>query len=269
VTTHFIGTDGLIYVPGNAQDVGKREDQQDSFGFSDPSDTSLMAHGGMLAIVADGMGGMAHGAEASQLAVRAFLQQFASKQIGEAITQVLGRAIEAADRSVFEFASSVDLAHDVGSTLVAAAFTPAGLYWMSVGDSALYLCREGRLQQLNHPHTLGARLADLVKRGVMSPEDAAIDPDRDALTSYVGAGGLKEIDAPVEGIALASGDTIILCSDGLYRALSHEEIAQMATGAADAQEAADSLIANALARELPHQDNVTVLCVRITEKEST
>jgi PPM family protein phosphatase len=268
VTTHFIGTNGLIYAPGNAQAVGKREDQQDSFGFSDPRDASFMAHGGMLAIVADGMGGMAHGAEASQLAVHAFLQQYAGKQIGEAITQVLGRAVEAADRSVFEFASSVGLARDVGSTLVAAAFTPSGLYWMSVGDSALYLCRDGGLTQLNHPHTLGARLAELVKRGAMSPEEAAIDPDRDALTSYIGAGGIAEIDSPSEGVAVAPGDTVILCSDGLYRALSHEEISRIAAGAADAQEAADTLIASALARDLPHQDNVTVLCVRVTEKEA-
>lgn len=268
MTTHFIGTDGLVYAPGNAQDVGKREDQQDSFGFSDPNDAGLMAHGGMLAIVADGMGGMAHGAEASQLAVRAFLQHYATKQIGEPITQALGRAVEAADRSVFEFATSVDLARDVGSTLVAAAFAPSGLYWMSVGDSALYLCRDGALTQLNHPHTLGAKLAELVKRGVMSPEDAAIDPDRDALTSYVGAGGIAQIDSPSEGVAVTAGDTVILCSDGLYRALSREEIARIATSAADAQEAADTLTASALARELPHQDNVTVLCIRITNQES-
>jgi len=258
----------LVYAPGNAQDVGKRDDQQDSFGFSDPRDTTFMAHGGMLAIVADGMGGMAHGAEASRLAVRAFLQQYASKQLGEPITQALGRAVEAADRSVFEFATSVGLARDVGSTLVAAAFTPSGLYWMSVGDSALYLCRDGSLTQLNHPHTLSARLAVLVKRGDMSPEDAAIDPDRDALTSYVGAGAIAEIDSPREGVAVTPGDTVILCSDGLYRALSHEEISRIAAGADDAQEAADALIASAVARELPHQDNVTVLCVRVTEKEA-
>ena len=158
-----------------------------------------MTHGGMLALVADGMGGMAHGGEASRLAVRAFLRQYASKQLGESIPQALGRAVEAADRSVVEFAESVGLARDVGSTLVAAAFTPSGLYWMSVGDSALYLCRDGALTQLNHPHTLSARLAELVKRGDMSPEDAAIDPDRDALTSYVGAGPIAEIDSPGEG----------------------------------------------------------------------
>jgi PPM family protein phosphatase len=268
VTTHFIGTDGFVYAPGNAQDVGKREDQQDSFGFSDPRDTDFMAHGGMLAIVADGMGGMAHGAEASRLAVHAFLDQYASKQLGEPVTQALGRAVEAADRSVFDFATSVGLARDVGSTLVAAAFTPAGLYWMSVGDSALYLCRERSLTQLNRPHTLAARLAELVKRGDMSPEDAAIDPDRDALTSYVGGGTIAEIDSPPEGIVLAAGDTVILCSDGLYRAVSRDEIAEIAASAASAQEAADTLIARALSRQLPHQDNVTVLCVRVTEKES-
>jgi serine/threonine protein phosphatase PrpC len=268
VTTNFIGSDGFVYAPGNAQDVGKREDQQDSFGFSDPRDTTFMTHGGMLALVADGMGGMAHGGEASRLAVRAFLRQYASKQLGESIPQALGRAVEAADRSVVEFAESVGLARDVGSTLVAAAFTPSGLYWMSVGDSALYLCRDGSLTQLNHPHTLSARLAELVKRGDMSPEDAAIDPDRDALTSYVGAGPIAEIDSPGEGFVLKAGDTVILCSDGLYRALSHEEILRIAIGAADPQEAADALVASTLARELPHQDNVTVLCIRITEKET-
>ena len=268
MTTNFIGTDGFVYAPGNAQDVGKRGDQQDSFGFSDPRDTGFMAHGGMLALVADGMGGMAHGAEAGQLAVRAFLQQYTEKQLGEPVPQALGRAVEAADRSVFEFATSVGLPRDVGSTLIAAAFTPAGLYWMSVGDSALYLCRDGSMARLNRPHTLSARLAELVKRGAMSPEEAAIDPDRDALTSYIGAGGIAEIDSPTEATAIAPGDTIILCSDGLYRALSHDEILRVAANAADAQEAADALVASAIARDLPHQDNVTVLCVRVTEKEA-
>jgi PPM family protein phosphatase len=266
VTTNFIGTDGLVYAPGNAQDVGQRSDQQDSFGFSDPGDTALMTHGGMLAIVADGMGGMAHGAEASQIAVRTFLGQYAVKQPGEAVTQALGRALEVADRAVFEFATSVGLPRDVGSTLVAAAFTPAGLYWTSVGDSALYLLRDGSLTRLNRAHTLAARLADLVKRGEMSPEEAAIDPDRDALTSYVGAGGVPEVDTSMESVALRPGDTVIMCSDGLYRPLAVEDIARIASSAADAQQAADALITQALARQLPRQDNVTVLCVRVLEQ---
>jgi PPM family protein phosphatase len=268
VTTNFIGTDGFVYAPGNAQDVGKRDDQQDSFGFSDPADNAFMAHGGMLAIVADGMGGMAHGADASQIAVRTFIAQYAGKQPGEAVTQALGRAIEAADRAVFEFATSVGLQRDVGSTLVAAALTPSGLYFTSVGDSALYLLRDSTLTRLNRPHTLAARLAELVKRGDMSPEEAAIDPDRDALTSYVGAGEIAEIDSSVEPVVLTPGDLIILCSDGLYRALSMDDISRIAAGAADAQEAADSLMASALARELPRQDNVTVLCVKVSPQKS-
>ena len=266
MTTNFIGTDGLVYAPGNAQDVGKRSDQQDSFGFSDPGDAGFMAHGGMLAIVADGMGGMAHGAEASQIAVRTFLAQYAGKQPGEAVTQALARAVEAADRAVYEFAASVGLQRDVGSTLIAAAFTPAGMHFTSVGDSSLYLLRNGSIERLNRPHTLSERLADLVKRGEMSVEEAAIDPDRDALTSYIGAGKIAEIDASVEGLALTPGDMIILCSDGLYRALTLEEMARIASAADDGQRAADALIAQALARELPRQDNVTVLCVRVLQQ---
>jgi PPM family protein phosphatase len=266
VTTPFIGIDGLACAPGNAQAIGKRDDQQDSFGFSDPANAGFIQHGGIVAIVADGMGGMAHGADASRIAVRTFLDQYALKTSDEPISLALGRALEAADRAVFEFASSVGKERDVGSTLIAATFAEASLRWISVGDSALYIYRDSSLTRLNHPHTLGARLAELVKRGEMSPEDAAIDPDRDALTSYVGAGGIPQIDSPAESVPLASGDMIILCSDGLYRALAEDEIARIVTTASDGQVAADALLANALARDLPRQDNVTVLCIRLAEE---
>lgn len=263
MTTSFIGTDGLSYAPGNAQDVGRRSEQQDSFGFSDPTDRDFMAHGGLLAVVADGIGGLARGAEASRIAVRSFLGAYATKDREEPVAQALRRAVEAADRAVFKFAESVGLQKDVGSTLVAAAFAPHGLHWISVGDSAIYLFRRPTLSLLNHPHTLAARLAQMVERGELSAEAAKMDPDRDALTSYVGAGALVEVDTEEQPITVAGGDFVVLCSDGLFRALGPDDIAAAIDPAGDGQAACDTLIRRALARNLPHQDNVTVLCVKI------
>ena len=263
MTISFIGTNGLAYSPGNAQALGQRSDQQDSFGFSDPTDADFMSHGGLLAVVADGMGGMAHGAQASRIAVQNFIESYAAKDRAEPIGQALRRAIEAADRAVFDFAASLGLQKDVGSTLVAAAFAPDGLHWISVGDSAIYLYRRPELTMLNHPHTLAARLQQTVERGEISADAARIDPDRDALTSYVGSGGLIEVDACVQPMPLNQGDIVTLCTDGLFRAIGREEIGPCIDGSAEGQDACDRLLEQALARNLPHQDNITVLCVNV------
>jgi protein phosphatase len=261
--TSFTGIDGLRYSPGNAQALGGRTEQQDSFGFSDPSDEAFMAHGGLLAVVADGIGGLARGADASRIAVQAFLGAYGTKQRTEPVAQALRRALESADRAVFEFAQTAGLRDDSGSTLVAAAFTPRGLYWISAGDSAIYLFRRPDLALLNRPHTLAARLQLMVERGEMSAEAARIDPDRDALTSYVGAGQLAEVDACDHPLALTDGDVVTLCTDGLFRALRPEEIADAAGSPGDGQAISDELVRRALERELAHQDNVTVLCVKM------
>jgi len=97
----------------------------------------------------------------------------------------------------------------------------------------------------------------------LSAEAAKMDPDRDALTSYVGAGGLVEVDTGEQPITVAGGDFVVLCTDGLFRALGPDDIAAAIDPAGDGQAACDTLIRRALARNLPHQDNVTVLCVKI------
>jgi serine/threonine protein phosphatase PrpC len=88
-------------------------------------------------------------------------------------------------------------------------------------------------------------------------------PDRDALTSYVGTSGLVEVDAGAQALTLAAGGFVVLCTDGLFRALGPDDIAAAIDSAADGQAACDALIRQALGRNLPHQDNVTVLCVKI------
>jgi serine/threonine protein phosphatase PrpC len=243
--------------------LGGRTEQQDSFGFSDPSDEAFMAHGGLLAVVADGIGGLAGGADASRIAVRSFLDAYATKERTEPVAQALRRSLESADRAVFEFAQTAGLHNDSGSTLVAAALTAQGLYWISAGDSAIYLFRRPELILLNRFHTLAVRLQLMVERGEISADAARIDPDRDALTSYVGAGQLVEVDACEHPLEFADGDVVTLCTDGLFRALGPEEIAAAVALPGDGQAISDDLVRRALERNLAHQDNVTVLCVKI------
>lgn len=268
MTKNFNGSNGLLCLPGNAQAIGSRHEQQDSFGFSDPQDLSFSAHGGLLAIVADGMGGMERGADASRIAVRAFLDAYGAKTPDERVERALYRAIETSDRAVFDFAASAGLEREVGSTLVAAVFIDNGLQWISAGDSALYLRRAPDLTLLTHPHTLAVRLETLVASGKLSADAARLDPDRDALTSYIGAGGLPEIDASAGPSPLAPGDCVLLCSDGLYRALSAEEIGDTIDRARTGQDASDALVERAIGKYVPNQDNVTALCIVIVQADS-
>src|ERR1700675_1789495 len=107
------------FAAGNAQHIGARPQQQDAFGFSDPSDKAFVNHGGFLGVVADGVGGLTHGSEASQSAVRTFLQAYHQKSLGETIPEALARSLREANAAVLRVASAPS-AEGAGTTLVAA-----------------------------------------------------------------------------------------------------------------------------------------------------
>jgi protein phosphatase len=253
-------------LPGNAQDTGSREDQQDSFAFSDPDDTEFVRHGGFVAVLADGMGGLAHGQKASAEAVRAFLAGYSAKTPEESIREALERSARLANTAVAALAEKAGAEGNMGTTLVAAAVRPGALEWVSVGDSALYLYRRGELRRLSAVHNYGGELDEEVKRGVISVEEAQSHPDREALTSYIGAQDIAAIDLSRSPLALEPADCVLLCSDGLFRTLTPEEIA--AELQADPQAACEALVQKTLARGDPHQDNVTVLCVKLESGEA-
>jgi protein phosphatase len=253
----------IRFVPANAQHIGTRQNQQDSFGFSDLSDERFLAHGGFVAIVADGMGGLAHGDAASRLAVKTFLETYAAKPETEPLPQAMERALRAANSAVFDMAVGAGAPGDVGTTLVAVAMQPEGLHWVSVGDSAIYLFRDGALTLLTTSHIYAHQLDARAGRGEITPEQAQGDPQRDALTSYVGAPELREIDRNLRPLPIRPGDCILLASDGLFKTLPESEI--LATVASEGERAPDLLVRKTLACKREHQDNVTVCMVRVQE----
>ena len=223
---------------GAAQHIGARRNQQDTI------DVTAVPGTGVLAILCDGMGGMDDGQLASETAVAAFRECFLTRGSLEEALLVANAAVCA-------------LLRKTGTTLIAAHVTATCFEWISVGDSPLYLLHAGSLRQLNTPHIYANRL---------SAAEAAIHPERDSLTSFVGIPVLSEIDRSPAPITLDSGDRVVLASDGLSRALQPDEIAaHIHTGA---QQSCDTLIHTVLARKRHGQDNVSVITVFTGQDEN-
>lgn len=247
--------------PGNAQHLGSRRDQQDAFAFSDPSDTAFLSHGGFLAVLADGMGGLSHGASASRVAVKAFQQIYRTKSASESIPDALKRSLDETNAAVREMARRIDAQGSVGTTLVAAAIHESELYWISVGDSGLFLFRDGHLTLLSTAHTYARELEAAAASGQISVTEAREHPDRDSLTSYLGQTTIVDIDRTPQAFPLQANDRILLASDGLFKTLSNGEIASAIRG--QSQSSCDELVRRVLGKKQAGQDNVTVMLVAL------
>lgn len=239
--------------PYNAQHIGSREEQQDAFIFSDFFKKSQIEKYGYMAVLADGMGGMKNGALAGQLTVRAFDDTY--KQLHE--MEPLEAMISAA-KSANEQVKQIEGA---GATLCGVVIKDWYLNWISVGDSHIYLYRNGSIKRLNKEHNYSAVLDKLVECGKISREEAETNVKRQALTSYIGIEDLKEIDYNSEKIPLMSGDSIVLCSDGLYRGLAPQQIARILKNAAE--DVAEEMVRKVLKKKIKNQDNITVLIIDV------
>lgn len=254
----------MLLIPGNAQHIGQRQQQQDSFGYSNLGDAAFRKHGGILAVVADGMGGMANGDAASRAAVKSFLQAYESKTESEPIADALLRSIHAANAGVYQLALEMNAAEEMGTTLIATVLKNDQLHWVATGDSAIFLFRNGEFTVLNQPHIFAVELDEHAHHGRIRKEDAMSHPEREALTSFVGMEKLVLIDRSLRPLQLRERDVVLLASDGLFKTLSLEEMKTGMDG--DAQGIAEMLVNKAIAAEKPYQDNVTVLAVTV-EKE--
>jgi serine/threonine protein phosphatase PrpC len=251
----------MLLIPGNAQHIGQRQQQQDSFGFSNLGDAEFRKHGGILAVVADGMGGMAHGDAASRVALKAFLQAYEAKTETEPIADALLRSIQAANAGVYQLALEMDAAEEMGTTLVATVLKNDQLHWVSAGDSAIFLFRDREYTQLNQPHIFAVELDEQAHMGTIRKEDAMAHPEREALTSFLGMERLSLIDRSLRPIQLREKDVVLLASDGLFKTLTFEQMAAAMDG--DAQTIAETLVNRTMAVEKQYQDNVTVLAITV------
>src|SRR5438045_1608859 len=194
------------------QHQGARPYQEDSWALSTLGDGSL------LAVVADGMGGHAGGAIASKLAVDAFVHAL---EQGGGLADGLQDANSAVGKGAVD---KPDLA-GMGATLVAAQVRGDEVRWISVGDSPLFLVSAGKLERLNADHSMAPQIDALVKRGMLTEEEAEHHPGRHTLREAVMADPLTLID---KGSRRLGPDVkLLLCSDGV-QSLSEAQIAASA-----------------------------------------
>jgi serine/threonine protein phosphatase PrpC len=172
--------------------------------------------------------------------------------VDEEIPQALGRALVAAQQKVLELAATAQL----GTTLVAAVLHERSLYWISVGDSALYHVRGNELTQVNRSHVYAIDLDARVLAGELSLELALADPQRESLTSYLGMTNLQLVDRNLRPMAMAENDGLLLASDGLFKTIAPGKFPPRN---GDAQDYCEQLLNATLAAAAPGQDNITIL----------
>ena len=247
-------TDKLVLVAAGYSQAGlQREVNEDHLATPEGLDAELLARRGYLYVVADGMGGHAAGAQASALAVSTVMEAYYGHPSPDP-AQALTDALQQANAVIYRQAQYPETA-GMGSTVVAALVQGRDLYVAHVGDSRAYLIRGQTIRQITRDHSW---VAEQVKAGLLSEEEARRHPQRNVVTRALGSGPDVEVDLSRE--TLRPGDAVLLCSDGLTDQVRDEEIRQIVVGN-DPHKAANRLIE--LANQRGGSDDVTALVIGI------
>ena len=241
---------------GNVHHIGRRKSQQDAFGVSSLADTALIERKGILAVVADGMGGLQNSGEISKAMVRGALADFAHTPDGQ--RKMLLSILAEANKKVDEQFSGLG---SIGTTFIAASVKDGMLDFISVGDSRIALVRGDSLIALNRAHNFAAELETAAARNDGNITTAESDPRRAALTSYLGMRSLQKVDLPVEPIRLVHGDKIVLMTDGVFGTVDNETICNALKAGAAA--GAEKLERAVLAKHAVNQDNLTAIILEV------
>ncbi len=214
-----------------------------------------------LYVVADGMGGAQAGEVASALAVEEFRRGLPDTDAEHPTAeQRLATRVRDANRRIYETAQ-VEREHSgMGTTLTAVYVDGADLAIAHVGDSRAYVLRDGELTRLTHDHSL---VEELMRRGKLTPEQAAEHPQRSIITRALGIEPDVEVDTwTYPGRA---GDVVLLCSDGLTSMIDEDLVAEVLRSEPDLERAGERLIA--AANEAGGRDNITVVLFRLVETD--
>jgi PPM family protein phosphatase len=235
---------------------GDRPYQEDACLWSESADRECLGF-----VLSDGMGGENSGDLASQALVDAYAQTFKDACFSEDPVQTLAASLEAGNHQIRQIIREGAGQLGMGATYLAGVVSREKLNWISVGDSPLYLFRQGQLQQVNEDHSMRPILKEQVAKGEITPEHAARHPRRNDLFSAVMGGRIEETDRPTEGLALNEGDVILVASDGI-QSLDDSEIEALIRTWVDSGYQGDlcqRLIQAVLEKKDPYQDNVAVM----------
>jgi len=233
------------HVAGGTDTGRKRRRNEDAYVVQPP-----------LFAVADGMGGPQAGEVASRLAAAA-LEESSVAGGGE---EQVAELIQEANRRVYKRSAEDAAVSGMGTTMTVALVEDGTVAIGHVGDSRAYRLRDGAFEQLTEDHSL---VAELMRSGKLSPEEARIHPQRSVITRALGTD--PDVDVDVYTVEARTGDVFLLCSDGLVSMVADEAIqTTLARHRDDLDAAVKALIKQAL--KSGGEDNITVVCFEIAER---
>lgn len=245
--------------------IGDRLTQEDAVYLSTEGKVSLAQKSRVLAVVCDGMGGMANGGQASATAIQMIRDTFEQVQ-GDPevnIPNFFISGIKTIDKTIYDFPK--ENGRGSGTTMVAVLVENSQLYWAAVGDSRIYILRGKTLTQVTRDHNYMLRLQGMVDQGQITQEEANANRQREALISFLGIGNVSLLDVNMEPFLLQSGDIILLTSDGMTKVLSEEQIKDILSDNSSVEDRAKKLVETAVEQNMRSQDNTTVAVLQYQE----
>jgi formylglycine-generating enzyme required for sulfatase activity/serine/threonine protein phosphatase PrpC len=246
-----------------AQIAGARDYQEDAFLTTYLDDESGDSKSSALVIVADGMGGHAAGNIASNLVVSTVNTTFTGKFGKQDPPGALRAALEKANDGLKTSIKETPGLDGMGCTMVSAAIVKGKIFWVSVGDSHIYLIRDRALNKKNEDHSYGGYLDRMQSQGIEVEAEAGLS--RNMLMSAMTGEEIAEVDCPALGFQLLPGDRLIIATDGLDT-LEAETILKTSTWAHTSKECVAGLLNAVDDAKRPRQDNATVVVVDVTER---
>ena len=211
-----------------------------------------------LFIVADGIGGHKAGDVASRYTVEIVKRELKRNE-GQGIEESLLSAIRVANTEILRKASADEDLRGMGTTIVAATISNQVMYFANVGDSRLYLVNQG-ITQLTKDHSL---VEEMVRLGGIKPEEAKHHPDKNIITSAIGA--KEDVEVDFYEHRLNRGDIVLMCTDGLNDMVQDEELFHLVQGGRDLVESAELLVEAAKANG--GTDNIGIVLIAPFEDE--
>lgn len=246
---------------------GNRQYQQDAVFVSGSKILAANKKTRVLAVVCDGMGGMADGGRAAQTGIQMMTEDFGQIERSQEVNipSFLEQEVRRIDQVIAHFPA--ENGNGSGSTIVSVIVEDNQLYWVSVGDSRIYVIRGFEMKQVTRDHNYLLRLQEMVANGQMSLEEARMQPQKEALISYLGIGGLELIDMNVQPFEMLPGDTVLLCSDGITKTLGDDQIREIILSPTSSMEKkAETLVLAAVRGNTRSQDNTSVALVQYDMK---
>jgi protein phosphatase len=241
-----------------AQIAGARDYQEDRMAVHALAAAAGNRAGELLLVLADGMGGHVGGEVASRLVVEQFSQDYINNPAG--VLGALRSSLDSANEQLAEAVVETPGLRGMGTTLVGCVIRGNDLYWISVGDSPLWLFRDGSLQRLNADHSMLPLLEEMIRSGEISRAAAHTDMRRHMLRSAVTGKGIELVDLCAEPCPLQADDIVILASDGVETLAEDELIAVLETRHGQTpQQLADNIMTRIEAAGNSAQDNASII----------